>query len=222
MAARGGTPGAVGGSPATAGDGGDPWARVPLLAGHPPPPVRPAGPPQPPPPPPPPADVGVRCAARVARLLRALRAWPALAFLPAAAAEAALVSRLGEISGRFYQIFVDGRRAALPGALASSAALYAAAAAFFALKAAFSEWLALSWRRRLAGRAHALYCGGRLAAGAAGATAAEGAPAKGAAAAPRPGPLAPPYYALQVPGRGPGAAGGGRRGRARPLCVPVL
>jgi hypothetical protein len=151
--------------------------REPLLAGQ-----RPRQPP-----PPPAADLGPRLLARAARLLSALRAGPAAALLlAAAAAEAAVVSRVGGVSGRCYQIFVDRRRDELAPAMAGFAALYAAAAVFFAAKAALREWLAVTWRARLARRAHALYCG------------AGGGGGGGRKGEHRGGPMAPPFYWIQV------------------------
>jgi hypothetical protein len=217
------SPGSSGGltptAAAAAAGAADPWARVPLLTAA-APAAEPARPPRTrpslPPPPRPPVDLGARFGRRVWRLLLLLRAWPALALLPLAAAEAWVVSRVGQISGRFYQIFVDGRQDALAAALLSSGGLYAAAAAFFAAKAAFAEWLALAWRRRLARRTQGLYCGGAAAVQEL-PEAAGGSPG-GKYAAALPGPLAPPFYALQVgrvawQGRGVGveADGGGWR-----------
>ncbi|KIY97343.1 hypothetical protein MNEG_10620, partial [Monoraphidium neglectum] len=177
--------------PAPASCGGtaaaDAGLRTPLLPSSPSAaPQGPFKPPSPRPPrplaPAPAADVGPLFARRACGLLRRARAWPALALVPAAAAEAWVVSNVGAISGRCYAIFVDGRRDELGAAMAGFAALYAAAAAFFALKAAFCEWLALDWRRRLGRRAHWLYCVGGVG---------------GCGAAPDVGPMAPPFFAFR-------------------------
>ena len=147
------------------------------------------------------ADVGRTFTRRAVRLLLLAGPLPALWLPLLAAADAAVGARAGAVAGRFYQIFVDGRRDDLAPALLLGASLYAAAAALTAGRAAFRDWLALRWRRALALRAQRLYCTGDPAVvDAVSATTTSGTATSTATAGIRLGPLAPPYYAARLSG----------------------
>ena len=75
----------------------------------------------------------------------------------AALGETAAVALTGSVAGRFYQALLDRDRAAFRAATLSSLALYALVTAVVTAHAAFTEFLALRWRRRLTGALHAAY-----------------------------------------------------------------
>jgi ABC-type uncharacterized transport system fused permease/ATPase subunit len=75
----------------------------------------------------------------------------------AALGETAAVALTGSIAGSFYQALLDRDPAAFRAATLSSLALYALVTAVVTAHAAFTEFLALRWRRRLTGVLHAAY-----------------------------------------------------------------
>jgi ABC-type uncharacterized transport system fused permease/ATPase subunit len=83
---------------------------------------------------------------------------PAVLLAAMAVSEAVIISRVGTISSRFYQAFVDNQRSAVAHLMLWSGGCYAATTLFFTMKSGLQDFLAWRWRAALTLHLQQLYC----------------------------------------------------------------
>jgi hypothetical protein len=106
-----------------------------------------------------PVDLGWVFACRLWRILLLVRgALPAVLLAAMAVSEAVIISRIGTISSKFYQAFVDNQRSAVAQLMLWSGGCYAATTLFFTMKSGLQDFLAWRWRARLTLHLQQLYC----------------------------------------------------------------
>lgn len=105
-----------------------------------------------------PVDLSWHFVLRLCRVLQAVNAAPALSLLVLSILEAVIVSKVGTISGMFYQVFVDGEQGNVPHLLLWSGGCYAATALFYTLKVSLQDFFAWRWRASLTCKLQQTYC----------------------------------------------------------------
>lgn len=105
-----------------------------------------------------PVDLGWLFICRLGHILLAVNAAPALSLLILSVAEAIIISKIGTISGMFYEVFVDARRDQVLHLMLWSAGCYTATAVFYAVKVSLQDFFAWRWRASLTCRLQQLYC----------------------------------------------------------------
>ncbi|WIA08269.1 hypothetical protein OEZ85_007712 [Tetradesmus obliquus] len=106
-----------------------------------------------------PVDSGWVFACRLWHILLLVRgAIPAVLLAAMAVSEAVIISRIGTISSKFYQAFVDNQRSAVTHLMLWSGGCYAATTLFFTLKSSLQDFLAWRWRAALTLHLQQLYC----------------------------------------------------------------
>lgn len=87
-----------------------------------------------------------------------MNAAPAASLLVLSILEAIIVSKIGTISGIFYQVFVDGQQSEVLHLMLWSSGCYAATALFYTLKVSLQDFFAWRWRASLTCRLQQTYC----------------------------------------------------------------
>jgi ABC-type uncharacterized transport system fused permease/ATPase subunit len=106
-----------------------------------------------------PVDLGWVFACRLWRILLLVRgAIPAVLLAAMAVSEAVIISRIGTISSKFYQAFVDNQRSSVAHLMLWSGGCYAATTLFFTMKSGLQDFLAWRWRAALTLHLQQLYC----------------------------------------------------------------
>jgi ABC-type uncharacterized transport system fused permease/ATPase subunit len=91
-------------------------------------------------------------------LLLVRGAVPAVLLAAMAVSEAIIISRIGTISSKFYQAFVDNQRSAVAHLMLWSGGCYAATTLFYTMKSGLQDFLAWRWRAALTLHLQQLYC----------------------------------------------------------------
>jgi len=103
-------------------------------------------------------DLGWQFIQRLGRLCCIINVTPAIVLVLLSVWEAIIISYVGTISSRFYQVFVDGQQSAVAHLMAWSAGCYGATALFLTVKESLRDLFAWRWRAALTCHLQDAYC----------------------------------------------------------------